>query len=471
MDKLLDNDYLLSFYGDDFTGSTDTMESLALNGVGTALYLNAPTEEEVNAFRLKKTWNEEGNSVLQAFGVAGISRSLRTEQMAAELEPVFQKLQKIKTDFFHYKICSTFDSSPKIGSIGHATDLAYQYFPSDFIPLIVGAPFLNRFCVFGNLFARIDGVTYRLDQHPTMSKHPVTPMDESDLRLHLGKQTTRKIKLLDIFALEEEGELKVKKLQQVNSKEGEIVLFDTLTMDHLLSTGELIVGNKSQQTQLIIGASSAEHAICLYLQQIGKLDKPPKPESPGRRDQIIAVSGSCAPTTGKQISHAIRKGFVDIRIDTVHLVDPERSKKEEDRIFQQSISALEKGQDLMIYSAIGPDDPMIEQTKAALKAHGLEADSVSQQLGKVQGNILKKLILKHGKTRTVVCGGDTSGHVARALGIKALETLIPIAPGAPLCYAHADDHAFDGLEISLKGGQNGSETYIESIKEGMNIDQ
>ena len=94
MVKLLDNDYLISFYGDDFTGSTDTMESLALNGVGTALFLDAPTEEEVKSFRLKKTWNESGNNSLQAFGVAGISRSLRTEHMAAELEPVFQKLQK-----------------------------------------------------------------------------------------------------------------------------------------------------------------------------------------------------------------------------------------------------------------------------------------------------------------------------------------------------------------------------------------
>ena len=69
-----------------------------------------------------------------------------------------------------------------------------------------------------------------------------------------------------------------------------------------------------------------------------------------------------------------------------------------------------------------------------------------------------------------MCGGDTSGHVSRALGIHALETLMPIAPGAPLCYAHSKDSAFDGLEISLKGGQNGTKTYIQSILAGKNID-
>ena len=72
--------------------------------------------------------------------------------------------------------------------------------------------------------------------------------------------------------------------------------------------------------------------------------------------------------------------------------------------------------------------------------------------------------------RTVVCGGDTSGHAARALGIYALETLMPIAPGAPLCTAHSKDVRFDGLEISLKGGQNGNEKYLESILKGKSQD-
>ena len=39
---------------------------------------------------------------------------------------------------------------------------------------------------FGNLFAVVDGVGHRLDRHPTMSRHPVTPMDEADLRRHLA---------------------------------------------------------------------------------------------------------------------------------------------------------------------------------------------------------------------------------------------------------------------------------------------
>jgi len=35
---------LLAYYGDDFTGSTDVMEALSVNGVGTVLFLEQPDE-------------------------------------------------------------------------------------------------------------------------------------------------------------------------------------------------------------------------------------------------------------------------------------------------------------------------------------------------------------------------------------------------------------------------------------------
>ena len=67
--------------------------------------------------------------------------------------------------------------------------------------MIVGAPRLKRYQMFGNLFAAVDGVGYRLDRHPTMSRHPVTPMDEADLRVHLAAQTARRIELVDMLQL------------------------------------------------------------------------------------------------------------------------------------------------------------------------------------------------------------------------------------------------------------------------------
>jgi len=41
------SDLLLAFYGDDFTGSTDAMEALALSGLRTVLFLSPPKPELV----------------------------------------------------------------------------------------------------------------------------------------------------------------------------------------------------------------------------------------------------------------------------------------------------------------------------------------------------------------------------------------------------------------------------------------
>jgi uncharacterized protein YgbK (DUF1537 family) len=55
------------------------------------------------------------------------------------------------------------------------------------------------------------------------------------------------------------------------------------------------------------------------------------------------------------------------------------------------------------------------------------------------------------------------------MGIYALEVRIPVAPGAPLCTAHSTNPSFDGMEISLKGGQNGNSRYFESILKGKKL--
>ena len=42
---------LLSYYGDDLTGSTDVMEALASQGVPTVLFTQQPTQAQANAIR------------------------------------------------------------------------------------------------------------------------------------------------------------------------------------------------------------------------------------------------------------------------------------------------------------------------------------------------------------------------------------------------------------------------------------
>jgi uncharacterized protein YgbK (DUF1537 family) len=65
-----------------------------------------------------------------------------------------------------------------------------------------------------------------------------------------------------------------------------------------------------------------------------------------------------------------------------------------------------------------------------------------------------------------VAGGDTCGHVVRQLGIAAMTVLTPLAPGSPLCRAHAPHEALDGLQLALKGGQLGKVDFFGRVRDG-----
>ena len=458
---MIQDKLILSFYGDDFTGSTDVMESLSLNGIPAALFLEAPQPEEVKNFRLKNN-SVSSDGTLKAFGVAGISRSLSPAQMDKELPTVFETLAKIPTRYFHYKICSTFDSSPQVGNIGHTVEIALRYFPNTFIPLIVGIPLLNRFCVFGNLFARVDDTTYRLDRHPTMCKHPTTPMHEADLRLHLSLQTNRTIHLVDVAHLQDEE----KATQQYNtfSKQGGYILLDVLTVNHLQQIGKLIEEGDQKATQLLVGSSGVEYALCYYGQQNGSIQKPAIPTHTKKATQYIVIAGSCSPGTAKQIEHGFSLGYTGIRMDAVNLI--ENSAVEINRCTEACLEVLNNDGTPLLYSALGPDDPSIEATNKKIKTSNKNNISIGEFLAGAQGKILKNIIDTIGKLRVTVAGGDTSGFVTKTLGIYALEVLVPIATGAPLCIAHAKNSQYDGLEISLKGGQNGNHRYFEFVQNG-----
>ena len=111
------------------------------------------------------------------------------------------------------------------------------------------------------------------------------------------------------------------------------------------------------------------------------------------------------------------------------------------------------------YNAAATQERMLIGQISSLRSQALDVDGRS-----IQYNILKRetdtnrqiydSLLQRFK-EVGVAGGDTSSLALRALGAWGLSWQGQLAPGVALTRLHADNHALQGLEILLKGGQMG----------------
>lgn len=439
----------LAFYGDDFTGSTDAMEALEMGGVRTVLFLRPPAPAQLDA-----------HPGLEAVGVAGGSRTMTPAEMDERLTPVLAALAELGAPVVHYKVCSTFDSSPRVGSIGRAIEIGRAVTGSNPVAVMSGAPILGRFCCFGNLFARsgLDSPVYRLDRHPTMSRHPVTPMDESDLRLHLGRQTELECALLDVLDLEFEDEALEARLEELAGTGCGMILFDVLREVHLARIGRLFEMMSRRQGQLFIaGSSGVEYALAAHWQQQPGGPRPREAARVERAAQMLVVSGSCSPVSDRQLGWLVERGAVEVALDSEAVLG-EDGGAVVDECVRRVLELMEQGATVVVHTCRGPQDPRLAATKARLAAAG-ESDGGGGRLARHLGRLLRAILERRRPARTVVVGGDTSAAVGEAMGVESLTLLAPLDPGGPLCTVRGDA-VVDGMELVFKGGQVGKVDYL-----------
>jgi uncharacterized protein YgbK (DUF1537 family) len=428
---------LYSFYGDDFTGSTDVLEQLGSNGVPAVLFIGTPRSAHLARF-----------SGVQAIGIAGDSRSRSPEWMSAELPAIFSRLREFGAPLMHYKVCSTFDSSPRCGSIGRAMEIGMAVVSPTFVPIVVGAPHLRRYVAFGNLFAaNADGIVQRIDRHP-MSHHPVTPMREADLRVHLAAQTKTRIGLIDLPTLQS-GTAGDAICSLVADGCG-AVLFDTIDAETQAAVGTLLWREVRERPVFSVGSSGLTAALISAWRAAGALKEPPTPQTLRQATPLLVVSGSCAEKTQRQIRYALAHGYRGVALDPVALINRDGAAR--DSALQATAEALAEGQDTVLYTALGPTEEA---------AYGAD-------LGVALGKLLRELLQRADASpqpvrRVVICGGDTSSHAVQQLGIHALTWVANLQPGGPLCRAHADSE-LDGLELVLKGGQVGTDEFFDVVR-------
>ncbi len=423
-----------AWYGDDFTGATDTLAALAQAGQRAMLFMGVPTPEHF-----------EAAGPLDAIGIAGAARSVSPAAMADELAPVGLFLASQGVRVLHYKCCSTFDSAPGIGSIGAAVRILRAHFPGPLVPVVGGQPNIRRYCLFSNLYAAagIGGDVHRIDRHPTMSVHPVTPMAEADLRRHLAMQGLEDMAAIHYPAYAG-GEAVLDALMAAfQAQKRGSVLLDIAEEAHLAPAGRLI-WNAAQAVRLVaVGGSSVAQALTTHWHggPVPAIAQAPLAPAGGA---VFVLAGSLSPVTRRQIEQA--HGSARLTADARLLTGDADYARE---LVAQLALQLEDGGHVLLSTAPAADDSITPARVASASAA-----------------LLRDLMRAAPVRRLGIAGGDTSSHAVRALDLWGLSYLTTLGAGVAICRAHSDDPALDGMEVMLKGGQMGADDLFTHLVRG-----
>ncbi|MFF2631703.1 four-carbon acid sugar kinase family protein [Microbacterium sp. NPDC058021] len=411
-----------AFYGDDFTGSVDALLQFERRGWTGRLFVGVPPTEALGAAAAEA----------DVIGIAGIARSLAVSDLDAELEPALRALVSVKPHLVQYKACSTADSSPSIGNLGRVIELGRALVCEDRpVPMLFAQPDFGRYTVFGHHFAAEDGVVYRLDQQPTMSTHPSTPMTESDLAVHLSHQTDLPITSMPYTAYTSPEAIAA----GLSTTEAAAVVLDTLDDRHLDLLGAAV--GLLPTPVFAVGSGGLSHAVAAATPGMGRSIPTTTPTD----GPVLAVSGSRSAQTRRQVDAARAAGW---------WVRP-LAFGADAASFDDVLSALAAGRSVVLTS----DDA---------DASGVRPDEILAVIAEAAASVVAAAAHAAVVRRVVVCGGDTSSRVTRLLGVDSLSIVANPWANVVLLRAHADDPAIDGLELLLKGGQVGDADLLERVR-------
>lgn len=430
----------IGWWGDDFTGATDTLAVLTQGGMRAMLFLGVP-----DARRQRAAADALGGP-LQAVGIAGASRSMAPARMEAELEPVGRFFASLGVPVLHYKVCSTFDSAPETGNIATAVRVLRAHVENPFVPIVGGQPGLGRYCVFSNLFAAAGRgqAVERIDRHPTMSRHPVTPMREADLRRHFALLGLEPVAALHYPVYAESAQAVDAALREQLQGDPAAVLLDVGDASHLAAVGRVVWQAAQERRLLAIGPSGVEQALLAHWNQSPQAGEQALPRA---STPVLAFAGSLSPVTARQVQAA--SAYQRIALDAADLLDPERASAAAERI----TAGLRAGRHVLAFTA--PQEGAADTSQAgALVA--ASARFVARLLRDVAA---RGLPLK----RVGIAGGDTSSLAAGALGLWGLSYRCALGPGVTVSRTHSDDAVMDGIELMLKGGQMGGEDVFGQL--------
>ncbi|WP_029010985.1 four-carbon acid sugar kinase family protein [Azospirillum halopraeferens] len=417
------------FVGDDFTGASDTLATLARAGLRTRLFLDPPDPADVASLGP------------DAVGVATELRALDATTITHRAGAIAGAVAALAPRFIHYKVCSTFDSAPDTGSIGAAVGALAAGTGPALVAVIGGQPGLGRYCLFGHLFAAAaDGTVHRIDRHPVMCRHPTTPMAESDLRLHLAAQGLDGLAAIPWTDIGDDAAALADRLAAPAAEDRGVLLDVAATAQLPVIGAALRRLDTGGRPILLVGASSVAEALT----GSAPLRRPVPEEGPAATraaaGPCLIVAGSRSAVTAAQVAAAGRFARVAVPPDAI------ANAVGAGRIVAAVADHLRAGRHALAH--LEPD-----------RAYSVNALTLARRLADLTADIFDAAPVG----ALGVAGGDTSSVIVRRLGFTALSYRAGLGRGVAVCAGHRPGRP--DLPVMLKGGQMGDPDLFDRFAE------
>ena len=389
----------LGCIADDLTGATDLGVTLAREGLSVVQVNGVPDE----TLQLAPS---------EAIVVALKSRTNPAAEAVQWSLASLAWLQARGAERIYFKYCSTFDSTPR-GNIGPVADALLDALRERRTVATPAYPRNGRTVYKGNLF--VGDVPLA---ESGMKDHPLTPMRDSSLVRVLAAQTRRKVSLIPCEVMDAGASAIRAKLEELNG----FAILDAVRDEHLVAAGEAC-----RDMKLTTGGAGLAMGIARAL-GVKRRSASALPRVAGA---AVVLAGSCSQATLRQIAAFGGPAF---------RIQPERIDVDAAVRF-----ATQNGDHPLIYASAPPEG--IVPGKGEAIEHAFR-------------HIARELARK-GVRKFVVAGGETSGAVVEALGVRALAIGPEIDPGVPWTVSQGGEPYL----LALKSGNFGSPEFFAKALE------
>jgi uncharacterized protein YgbK (DUF1537 family) len=412
---------LLGSIADDFTGATDLCNTLVRQGMRTVQLIDVPGPQ---------TAAPDAEAVV----VALKSRTIPAEEAVAQSLAALEWLRRAGARQILFKYCSTFDSTDA-GNIGPVADALLDALGADFTIFCPAFPENGRTIYKGYLF-----VGDVLLSESGMRDHPLTPMRDPSLVRVLGRQTTHRVGLVQQTTVARGAEAVRAEIARLRQEGIRHAVVDAIRDADLMTIGAALA-----DLALVTGGSGIALGLPENFRRAGLLspDTGNAAALPRVEGLSAVISGSCSEATLAQVE-AMRAERPVLDLDPLEI---EAGANLVEKSLRWAMPLLPNGPVLVSASA----------TPARVRA-------IQERLGRERaGALVEKTLaaiargfVERGVRRLVVAGGETSGAVVQALGVKGLRIGPQIDPGVPWTASLGEPP----VALALKSGNFGARDFF-----------